>query len=156
MRFAALGADWTFADIASDNLALLHRIAELQGARPNFHLIDDDLSFEGIGDFDAVLAIGSLHHVPFDLARAECREILKHLKPEGRWIELVYPRERWIGEGQPSFDHWGRMTDGDRTPWSEWYDAEKLRARLAPVAFRTILDFAFGNSNYRWLDFQRL
>jgi len=77
-------------------------------------------------------------------------------KPKGRWIELAYPKQRWLREGVRAFDHWGKNTDGDRTPWSEWYDAEKLRARLAPQQFRTILDFSFDNANYHWFDFERI
>jgi SAM-dependent methyltransferase len=156
MRFASLGADWVFADIAPGNLKLLRRIAALKGLRPSFHLIGDDLSFDGLGAFDAVFACGSLHHVPFDLARRECAQIARHLKAKARWIELVYPKERWMREGCPAFGDWGRMTDGDRTPWAEWYDADKLRARLDPLTFRTILDFTFREQHFRWLDLERI
>lgn len=154
MRFAALGADWTFADIVPSNLDLLRRIADLKALAPSFFLIRDNLLFEGLGEFDAVLAMGSLHHVPIEVARVECANILKCLKRGGRWIELAYPKEHWIREGSPAFDRWGKMTDGERTPWAEWYDVDKLQARLAPVKFRTILDFTFSNENYRWMDME--
>ena len=154
MRFAAQGAAWTFADIVPDNLEFLRRVARLKGVTASFHLIGDDLSFGGLDEFDAIYACGSLHHVPFDVARAECLDALRHLAPNGRWIELVYPRERWAREGSPAFDHWGRMTDGDRTPWAEWYDAEKLQHRLAPAQFRTILDFNFRDDHFKWLDLE--
>ena len=156
MRFAIQGANWTFADIAPDNLDVLRRIADLKGVKATFHLISDDLSFDGLEMFDAVLACGSLHHVPFDLARAECANVLTHLRPGGRWIELVYPRERWIKAGCPGFDQWGKMTDGERTPWAEWYDGDKLRQRLAPAQFRTILDFNFKDDHFKWLDLEAL
>jgi SAM-dependent methyltransferase len=154
MRFASQGADWTFADIAADNLEVLRRVAGLKGVKAAFHLIGDDLSFDRLGRFDAVLACGSLHHVPFDVARIECASALTHLQPGGRWIELVYPRERWLKAGSPSFDQWGKMTDGDRTPWAEWYDGDKLCRRLAPARFRTILDFNFADDHYKWLDLE--
>lgn len=154
LRFAAQGAQWTFADIAPDNLRLIERVAALKGLDVATHLIGDDLSFAGLGEFDAILACGSIHHVPFEIARKECLEVLRHLKSGGRWIELVYPKERWLKEGSPSFDRWGKMTDGDRTPWAEWYDAEKIRQRLAPANLATILDFTFDGDQYRWLDFE--
>ncbi len=156
MRFASQGADWTFADIAADNLNVLRRIADLKGLKAAFHLIDDELSFDDLGTFDGVLACGSLHHVPFEVARVECANVLKHLQPGGRWIELVYPHERWVKAGSPDFDQWGKMTDGDRTPWAEWYDGDKLRRRLAPARFRTILDFNFADDHFKWLDLEAL
>jgi hypothetical protein len=156
MRFAAMGARWTFADIAPSNLVLLKRIASLKGlsGRVDFHLIGDDLSFDAVPPVDAVIAIGSLHHVPFDMARAECAAILTRLKRPGRWLELVYPKTRWEKEGRPTFDRWGAMTDGERTPWSEWYDVTKLRKRLAPETLRTVLDFDFQGSDFHWFDFE--
>ncbi len=155
LRFASQGAHWTFADIASDNLAMIERIAALKGLKVTTHLIGPDLSFDKLdGQFDAVLACGSVHHVPFDVARQECLNVLKKLKLGGRWLELVYPKERWEKAGSPSFEQWAKMTDGDRTPWAEWYDADKVRARLAPARLRTILDFGFASDNYRWLDFE--
>ena len=95
---------------------------------------------------------GSIHHVPFEMARREALEALGHLKPGGRWMELVYPRERRLREGAPPFEQWGKLTDGERTPWAEWHDIEKVRRRLFPAALRTVLDFEFCAQNYRWLD----
>ena len=153
LRFAGQGAIWTFADIAADNLKVIERVASLKGLRIKTFLIGNDLSFDALGgQFDAILASGSMHHVPFDMARQECSSALRRLKPGGRWIELAYPKERWIREGCQPFDQWGKGTDGDRTPWAEWYDAAKLRARLAPATFTTILDFGFFDDNFRWFD----
>jgi SAM-dependent methyltransferase len=101
IRFAQLGAAWTFADIVPDNLAVVRRVADLKGlTQVAFHLIADDLSFAALpADFDAVWVFGSIHHVPFEIARREALAALEHLKPGGRWMELVYPRERWLREG---------------------------------------------------------
>ena len=74
------------------------------------------------------------------------------LKAGGRWMELVYPRERWLREGALPFAEWGRLTDGERTPWAEWHDIEKVRRRLAPAALTAVLDFGFCSDNYRWID----
>ncbi|MGE5149444.1 MAG: SAM-dependent methyltransferase, partial [Rhodospirillaceae bacterium] len=70
MRFAMAGARWTFADIAPSNLDVLKRVAALKGLqdRVAFHLIGDDLSFEAVAPANAVIAIGSIHHVPFEMA----------------------------------------------------------------------------------------
>jgi ubiquinone/menaquinone biosynthesis C-methylase UbiE len=154
LRFAAQGAHWTFADIAPENLKLIERVASLKGLSIKTFLIGDDLSFDALGGrYDAVLASGSIHHVPFEMARAECLSVLRRLKPGGRWIELAYTKERWVRDGSPPFDQWGKATDGDRTPWAEWYDADKLRARLGPATFSTVLDFSFYDDNFRWFDF---
>ena len=141
-----------------DNLEVIGRIAGLKGLRDqvSFHLIGDDLSFEGLPDYDVIWVFGSIHHVPFEVARREGQEALLHLKPGGRWMELVYPFERWQREGELPFDQWGKLTDGPRTPWAEWHDAEKIRSRLAPAPFKTVLDFEFCSHNYRWVDLQYL
>jgi SAM-dependent methyltransferase len=156
IRFAELGTAWTFADIVPDNLAVIRRVADLKRlTRLAFHLIGDDLSFDALpADLDAIWVFGSLHHVPFEIARREALAALQHLKPTGRWMELVYPRERWLREGARPFDEWGRITDGERTPWVEWYDIEKVRRRLFPAPLRTLLDFDLCSSTYRWLDLQ--
>jgi SAM-dependent methyltransferase len=156
IRFAQLGAVWTFADIVPDNLAVIRRVADLKGlSSVTFHLIGDDLSFAALpADFDAIWVFGSIHHAPFEIARHEALAALERLKPGGRWMELVYPRERWLREGALPFEEWGRLTDGDRTPWVEWYDIEKVRRRLFPAPFRTVLDFEFCSHNYRWFDLE--
>ena len=157
LRFAARGARWTCADIVVENLALIRRVAALKGlsGRIDTHLIDDDLSFAGLmPGYDVVWVFGSIHHVPFDTARREALAALALMKPGGRWMELVYPRERWLREGALPFSEWGRLTDGERTPWAEWHDVEKVRRRLAPAAFRTVLDFGFCADNYRWIDLE--
>jgi hypothetical protein len=42
-------------------------------------------------DYDSIFVIGSVHHVPFDVARKEAANAISRLKIGGRWIELVYP-----------------------------------------------------------------
>jgi hypothetical protein len=155
IRFVEHGASWTFCDIVPDNLAVIRRVAALKGLsdRVGFHAIGDDLSFAALpSDYDAIWVFGSIHHVPFEVARREALDLLGHLKPGGRWMELVYPRERWLREGAPPFELWGKVTDGERTPWAEWHDIEKVRRRLFPAPLRTILDFEFCAHNYRWFD----
>lgn len=153
MRFATQGAHWTFADIVPSNLNVIRRVAALKNVPVECYLIDEDLSFEALpANYDAIVVIGSIHHVPFDIARREGLSALSRLKTGGRWIELVYPRERWYREGSMPFDTWGTRTDGARTPWVEWHDIEKVRRRLYPAILKTILDFELASSSHRWLD----
>lgn len=157
MRFAARGARWTCADIVADNLSLIRRVATLKGLadRIDTHLIGDDLAFAGLAPgYDVIWVFGSIHHVPFETARREALSALELLKPGGRWMELVYPRERWLREGELPFAEWGKLTDGERTPWAEWHDSEKVRQRLAPASFVPVLDFGFCADNYRWIDLE--
>lgn len=145
--------EWTFCDIAEPNLQVIQRVCSQQGLRANFVYIDDNFDcFEKLGMFDVIWANGSLINVPFEFARAECMKILPHLKPGGRWIELSYPRERWIREGRLPFTEWGKITDGERTPWVEWYDLVKIKRRLFPAPLEVVLDFNFHDDTYNWFD----
>src|SRR5262249_11105883 len=115
LRFTSRGACWTCADIVPDNLALIRRVAALKGLgeRITTYLIPDDLSFDALrSGYDAIWVFGSIHHVPFETARREAMAVLKLLKRGGRWMELVYPRERWLREGSLPFEEWGKVTDG--------------------------------------------
>ena len=42
-------------------------------------------------------------------------------------LMLAYPRERYEALGATSFEDFGRRCDGERTPWVEWYDDDKVR-----------------------------
>ena len=155
IRFATEGALWTFADIVPSNLSVIRRLANLRGIAVDCHLIGEDLSFDAlVHEYDAIVVIGSIHHVPFDIARKEAMNALSRLKVGGRWIELVYPRERWLREGSMPFSTWGTRTDGDRTPWVEWHDIEKVRYRLRPAILKTVLDFELASHSHRWLDLE--
>lgn len=153
VHFAQNGAEWTCCDIAPSNLAIIERVAAAKGVEVRTLPITSLASFDSLpGDFDAVWCCGSLLHIPFKEAREECAAILDHLKPAGRWIELAYPRERWVREGSPPFDKWGAMTDGPRTPWAEWYGMEKLKERLHPARLRPLLEYRFHSENFIWMD----
>ena len=144
---------WTFCDIAKSNLQVIQRVCEHLNLNADFVFIDDDFScFDKLGMFDVIWANGSLINVPFEFARGECMRILPHLKPGGRWMELCYPRERWIREGRLPFSEWGKVTDGERTPWVEWYDLVKMQRRLFPAPMEVILDFNFYSDAFNWFD----
>ena len=143
----------TCCDIVPSNLEVIRRVAGRRGLDVNTVHIDGLRAFDRLpSDFDAVWAIGSIHHMPFEAASEESCAIVQHLKPGGRWIELTYPRERWVREGAPSFSEWGRLTDGDRTPWAEWYDVEKLKLRLYPWRLEPMLEHRHQSDTYIWMD----
>jgi SAM-dependent methyltransferase len=157
VHLASRGAAVTCCDIAPSNLEIVRRIARARGLDISTLHIDGVDAFNRLPrDFDAVWAIGSIHHVPFDEAREESGAIIEHLKPGGRWIELTYPRERWVREGSPPFDQWGQLTDGERTPWAEWYDIEKLKLRLYPWRIEPTLEHRHQSATYVWMDTQVL
>jgi 2-polyprenyl-3-methyl-5-hydroxy-6-metoxy-1,4-benzoquinol methylase len=155
ITFAQAGAKMTFLDIIESNLHVTRRICELLHLENvDFFYIEDFSSFSNLEtQYDVIWCQGSLICVPFDLARSESQELLKHLKPNGRWIELAYPRTRWERDGKPPFDKWGQVTDGG-APWIEWYDLEKLLARLYPSKFDVVLGFEFHSADFVWFDLQ--
>ena len=98
--------------------------------------------------------MGSMINAPFEIAKSEALDLLKHLKKDGRWIELAYPKVRWEREGSLPFEAWGEKTDGG-APWIEWYDLEKLLQRLSPFKFKPILSLEFHNGDFNWFDLLR-
>jgi SAM-dependent methyltransferase len=153
VHLASHGASVTCCDIAPSNLEVVRRIARHRDLDIGTLHIDGLAAFDRLPrDFDAVWAIGSIHHIPFDEAREESAAIIARLKPGGRWIELTYPHERWMREGSPPFEQWGRLTDGDRTPWAEWYDVEKLKLRLYPWRIEPIFEHRHQSDTYVWMD----
>jgi len=156
ITFAMAGARVTFLDIAETNLAVVRKLCELRNV-PGvdfFHMRDFDSLATLRGSYDVIWCCGSLINLPFALARRECCALLRHLSPTGRWVELAYPRSRWERDGRLPFDAWGTKTDGG-APWMEWYDLEKMLARLAPARFRVVLQFSFHNDDFNWFDLQR-
>ncbi|MGM4987429.1 class I SAM-dependent methyltransferase [Tardiphaga sp. 841_E9_N1_2] len=160
MTFLKYGAHWTFSDIVRSNLDLVKRAIKLIGLpedHAEFFYIDTPTSFLNLAaDFDFIWADGSLLHIPFDAARDECHAIISRLKAGGRWIELTYPKKRWLREGSPHFSKWGEVTDGAGTQWAEWYDIEKIKRRLSPAKLQTIFSHDFYNDSCNWHDLQLL
>jgi len=156
ITFAQAGAEMTFLDIVESNLLVVRRICGLLHLTDvDFFYLDDFGSFSNLETgYDVLWCQGSLITVPFEVARREAQELLQHLKPNGRWIELAYPRTRWERGGKPALDKWGETTDGG-APWIEWYDLEKLLARLSPTEFNVVLSFEFHNSDFIWFDLLR-
>ena len=157
LSFAMAGAHLTCIDIVDSNLAVLRRLAAALAVEDiEFHHLSRLSDIDDVGAFEVLWCQGSMLNAPFEVMREECTKLLQHLPVGGRWIELAYPEERWRRDGSPAFADWGRMTDGDRTPWAEWYDLEKLLARLAPAEFEVVLAFNFHNDDFNWFDLRRI
>jgi SAM-dependent methyltransferase len=158
LTFAEWGADVVCADLAGSNVRLVSRVAGLLGVADRVEVVHLG-STEDVAtlprDFDAIFALGSLHHAPREVVEPEVRELGTHLKVGGHWFQLAYPRARWEREGSPPFDKWGEMTDGYGTPWAEWYDSAKLLELLAPTPFEVVFEHEWHNQDFNWMELVR-
>ncbi|MFC2153910.1 class I SAM-dependent methyltransferase [Candidatus Altiarchaeota archaeon] len=154
VTFAENGAQVTFVDIVEDNLEIVRRVCKKLGIKnASFLLMQDIDSLKPLDkDYDTIMAMGSLHHAPEKVVREEVQELLKHLKQSGRWLQLAYPKYRWIRDGRKTFDKWGEITDGIGTPWAEWYDLTKLLKLMEPARFNVVLCREFHEREFVWFD----
>lgn len=158
LTWAEAGASVVFADIVPGNLEVLKRLAAALGLRQvDFLYVHDFSALSALPDesFDVLWAQGSLHNAPFAFMKDEVAHVVPKLEMGGRWIQLAYPRERWLRAGSPPFERWGTMTDGETTPYCEWYDLDKLAALLAPHRFDPVLAFNFHEDEFNWFDLVR-
>ena len=157
VTFAQHGARMTFVDLVDSNLDLVRRVCARFGLHDaRFVLLEDLSSLDALDDdYDVIMAMGSLHHAPQSVIKPEVERLLRRLAPGGRWLQLAYPETRWRRDGCPPFERWGMRTDGDRTPWAEWYDLPKLLALLAPARFEVVLCREFHRSDFIWFDLLR-
>ncbi len=155
--FAKMGVKITCLDIVEANIKLLKRITSLlELSNVKFFYLDDIDDLNKLPyEYDIIWCQGSLLNMPFQIARQESLKLLEHLKNGGRWIELAYPKSRWIKEGMMPFDKWGEKTDGG-APWIEWYDINKLLKRLEPHKFKVILNFEFHKGDFIWFDLLKI
>jgi SAM-dependent methyltransferase len=154
--FAANGADWTFVDIVEANLEVVQRLCKLKGLTDvRFCYMEDLRSLDSLPDnFTAIYGQGSLINLPLEATRVEAQSLLKHLPVGGRWIELAYPKRRWIHDGRMPADKWGQKTDGG-APWVEWHDLKKIRDFLAPAEFDVVFTLDFHKYDFNWFDLIR-
>lgn len=157
IRFAEYAQSVTFVDLAATNLEVIGRVAAAKGLQNTERkLIESFADLESLpGNYDVVLANGSLHHAPQRVVKREIEVLASRLRVGGRWLQLAYPKERWIREGRLAFSRWGKVTDGVGTPWAEWYDAEKLRDVLGSSDFEIVVSFNFHNDDFNWFDLIR-
>jgi predicted O-methyltransferase YrrM len=155
--FAEHGAKVTFVDIVEDNLKLIQRICQLKSITANFYYIDDFFKFHFENMFDVFMFIGSMHNAPFEFSQRQAQSMLPFLRKEGKIIMLAYPKERYDQMGAKDFVEFGQKTDGERTPWCEWYNDEKIKS-LFGSDFRLNWSRNFGADNieFNWFDLTRM
>ncbi len=152
--FAENGARVTFLDIVETNLKVVERVCSLKGVKNvEFKLFDDIEKIHKLNNFDVIMAIGSLINAPCKLMAQERDMLAGQLRTGGRWLELCYPKERWEREGKLDYWEWGEKTDGENTPWVEWYDEGKLLNSLKPHKFEPIFSLNFHDNDFNWFDF---
>jgi len=132
ITFASHGARVTFVDIVADNIRLLQRLCRLKGVEADFYTATDVFDMHLPHEVDVLLFVGSLHNAPFEISRREAASLARWLVPGGLALMLAYPRERCEALGATSFEEFGRLCDGERTPWVEWYDDDKVRRLFGP------------------------
>ncbi len=144
----------TFVDIVQSNLEVIKRLCRILNLTfVSFEYMDSLESLRAIPmKYDVVWAQGSLINAPYEQVKKERSILCDHLKTGGRWIELCYPKSRWIRDRKPQFTKWGEMTDGKGTPWVEWYDFEKMQKALSPSEFQVVLYQEFHNKEFNWFD----
>jgi 2-polyprenyl-3-methyl-5-hydroxy-6-metoxy-1,4-benzoquinol methylase len=154
ITFAQHGARLTFVDLVETNLKVLERLCNIMGLTGmRFVLFKDIDSLRPLDtDYDVIMAMGSLHNAPEKVMKPEYQELIKHLKVGGRWLQLAYPRSRWIHDGREPFSNWGTLTDGPGTPWCEWLSPEKLLHMLEPAKFEVVLYQEFHRGLLNWFD----
>lgn len=157
--FAENGARVTFVDIVEINVELVRRICRLKGIEKSCSFlvmrdVGDLLKLDR--DYDAVMGFGSLMNAPLDVMKPEFDALAACLKPEGgRFIMHSYPKSRWEREGSLPFDKWGAKTDGEGTPWVEWYDAVKLIDALRPARFELVYYCEYRRGDMNCIDLIR-
>ena len=162
IQFALKGADVTFLDLVQDNLNVLKRICEHKNIKANYFCMTslDDLNKLKDEEYDYFFAQGSLMNAPYGFMKKEMALLVPKLKKHGILHTLSYPKERWVANKSPSFEQWGKMTDGERTPYCEWYDGNKFIELLKPAKFKIIKEYNFGRSTspqpFNWIELQKL
>jgi SAM-dependent methyltransferase len=156
VTYAEAGAHMTCVDIVESNLEIVTRICKVKGlTNLSFCHLKDLSSLDRLpANYDAIYCQGSLINAPLEVTRIEAQALLKHLPVGGRWIELAYPKRRWVRDGRMPFTKWGRKTDGG-APWMEWHDLEKVKTFLAPAQFEVVFTLDFHHSDFNWFDLIR-
>ncbi|MBI4774574.1 MAG: class I SAM-dependent methyltransferase [Deltaproteobacteria bacterium] len=152
--FSSLANKWTFSDIVYENIQLLKRVCSLLNVvNVDFQVINSILTHDFKKTYDLLYAIGVFHHLPFELAAREIRNIDRFLVNGSYVIVLMYPIERWIDEGEPDFSEFGRRTDGKETPWAEYYTETKVRDLFGP-GYRLLKSRRWGQYEHEFITFE--
>jgi 2-polyprenyl-3-methyl-5-hydroxy-6-metoxy-1,4-benzoquinol methylase len=147
-------ASWTCADILQVNIDFVARMAALTGSENiSTQLLEDIDSHNFKKSFTGFYAHGVLHHIPFEIASRQMANISKYLEPGAKAVFLMYPKARWEHAGKPAFENFGISTDGEGTPWAEWYDEEKI-LKLVGADFTLDQSIPWGWNNIEFINFE--
>lgn len=154
ITYSERAASWTFCDIIRDNLSLVKRMCNLYGrTNVEFRHLDNLESYVFPQKYSGLYAHGVLHHVPFAIAQQEVANLNKYLTSGARVVLLMYPYERWEMSGKPDFDKFGTMTDGEGTPWAEYYDEVKIQ-KLFGSEYALVKTIKWGYQNSEFVNFE--
>jgi hypothetical protein len=156
IQFLKWGNSVTFADLVPSNLALVERLVSLMGLQMNaeYLLIESFDDLNNLNELDVLFSGGSLHHAPKEFLMPEYQILQSKVRNGGRWLQLAYPKTRWLREGSPKYEKWGTYTDGPDTPYAMPIDASFVQSMIAPRESRIILDYEFHNSDFNWIDLE--
>jgi SAM-dependent methyltransferase len=155
--FALHGAYVTHLDVVKKNLdriALLAKHYGIEDRVRTVYLTDVESAEKALEGrmFDAVLFLGSMHHMPREYIRREAHMYLQHLRPGGRLIHLAYPSARWHCHKEGlTFPEFCDSTDHS-CPWAEWYDLEKALKTFHPFKFHVLYAGIVGVYDFTWWD----
>lgn len=153
--FAKRGARVTFADVVSTNLDLVKKMSGIYNLKANFYHIKSYEDYSRLGQFDFIWAQGSLHHNPKFLTKLIIKKLSTNFNKNQRFLILAYPRERWIKDGYPLYRDWGKMTDGEGTPWAEPFEEKEIKyifSNKSKIIFQKKWNLATGVNNFIFFD----
>lgn len=154
LTMSGSASTWTCADILQVNLDFVSRMAVLKNADNISTQLLEDVTNHNFGQkFSGFYAHGVLHHIPFKTARSQMENISRHLVSGAKAVFLMYPKERWEHAGKPPFETFGIGTDGEGTPWAEWYDEDKI-IKLTGNEFTLDKTIPWGWNNIEFVNFE--
>jgi hypothetical protein len=145
---------YTYAELNNKQLSFIRRITALYGVNNAHFEWMDTIEHHFQQTYNAFYAHGVLHHVPFETARQEFKNIDRFLEKGALVVFLMYPKQRWEHWGCPSFETFGNYTDGG-CPWAEWYDEEKILA-LVGSEYELKQTKYWGWKNIEFVNFELL
>ena len=158
IQFALHGAKITFLDLVEDNLNVILKIMNYKGLEGTYRCMTEIEDIDTLPNqhYDYIFCCGSLMNAPKPFMVREM-ELLEHkLKCYGEFHILSYPKQRWLNCGSPPFEEFGKMTDGERTPYCEWYDGEKFLNLLSQTGckqqYEIISEYNFQNDDFNWIE----
>lgn len=131
--YAQKANSYTCIDINPIQIEFIKRIHKLLSLSDGttssnifYQLLEDPFNHNyGENKFNAFYSHGVFHHIPFEDAKKQFKNLNKFLEKGCYVVFLMYPRARWEDAGKPNFRDFGKSTDGE-CPWTEWYDEEKI------------------------------